>query len=330
MPRDPASNSHITGFLVITVATVVVTRLLLSLTGFPQLGGRGLHVSHVLWGGLLMGLAFVLVLTYVGPVVRRVAVLPAGVGFGLFIDEIGKFVTSDYDYFWAPTGAAIYAVVIALGLLSEALRKRHPRDPSEFLAAAADQAVAGLAGGFSSRERTRARWYLTQAGDVPGATEVKALLDSVELDASEVPDPIGAVSHWVVRTSRRLVRARWVPWVTVTVLVATSVLTLGRGIYGWTASSDEPTWLVVGVVLSALTSTAFAVVGLARVGTDRETGYRWFRRAVLVALLVTQIFLFRLSSWDATMGLLVDLVILAVVAAELDVIADGKSTSPVG
>ncbi|KQY25228.1 hypothetical protein ASD16_07290 [Cellulomonas sp. Root485] len=330
LPRDPASSSHITGFLVTTLATVIVTRLLLGLTGFPQLGGGGVHISHVLWGGLLMALAFIGLMSYIGPVVRRVAVLVAGVGFGLFIDEVGKFVTSDYDYFWEPTAALIYLVVIGLGLFADVLQRRHPRDPAEYLAAAADQAVAGLAGGFSERERTRARWYLSRAGDVPGADEVRALLDTVEHDADEVPDPIGATSRWVVAASRWLVRARWVPWVTVAVLVATSVVTLARGIYGWTASDDQPVWLVAGILLSGLASTAFAVVGLVRVRRDREAGYRWFRRAVLVALLVTQIFLFRLSPWDATIGLLVDLVILGVVAAELDVIADDRTTSPVG
>lgn len=330
LPRDPSSSSHITGFLVITLATVILTRLLLGLTGFPQLGGGGVHVSHVLWGGLLMALAFIVLMTFIGPVVRRVAVLLAGVGFGLFIDEIGKFVTADYDYFWEPTAALIYLVVIGLGLFADVLQRRHPREPAEFLAAAADQAVAGLAGGFSARERTRARWYLSRAGDVPGADEVRALLDAVEHDAVELPDPIGATSQWIVRASRWLVRARWVPWVTVAVLVLTSVVTLVRGIYGWSASDDEPVWLVVGIVLSGFASTAFAAVGLVRVRTDREAGYRWFRRAVLVALLVTQIFLFRLSPWDATIGLLIDLVILAVVAAELDVIAGDRSTSPVG
>ena len=329
LPRDPASGSHITGFLVITLATVILTRLLLSLTGFPQLGGGGVHVSHVLWGGLLMALAFILLMTFIGPVVRRVVVVLAGVGFGLFIDEIGKFVTSDYDYFWEPTAALIYLVVLALGLFADVLQRRHPRDPAEFLAAAADQAVAGLAGGFSRRERQRARWYLSRAGDVPGADEIRRLLDTVEHDADELPDPIGAATQGIVAASRWLVRARWVPWVTVAVLVTTSVVTLGRGVYGWTASSDEPAWLVAGILLSGLASSAFAVIGLIRVGTDREDGYRWFRRAVLVALLVTQIFLFRLSPWDATIGLLVDLVVLAVVAAELDVIAGDRTTPPV-
>ena len=64
-----------------------------------------MHISHVLWGGLLMALAFVVLMTFIGPVVRRFAVLLSVFGFGLFIDEVGKFVTSDYDYFWEPTAA---------------------------------------------------------------------------------------------------------------------------------------------------------------------------------------------------------------------------------
>ena len=331
LPRDPASSSHITGFLVTTLATVLVTRLLLDLTGFPQLGGGRVHISHVLWGGLLMALAFVGLMTFVGPVVRRVAVLVAGIGFGLFIDEIGKFVTADYDYFWEPTAALIYLVVIGLGLFADVLQRRHPRDPAEYLAAAADQAVAGLAGGFSARERTRARWYLTRAGDVPGADAgarparrrgarrrrgPRPRRRRVPLGRRRVPlaraRPVGPVGHR--RRPRRHVRRDARPRHLRVVRVRQP-----------TRAGSSPASL-----LSGLASTAFAVVGLVRVRRDREAGYRWFRRAALVALLVTQIFLFRLSPWDATIGLLVDLLILGVVAAELDVIADDRTTSPVG
>ena len=37
---------------------VLVTRLYLTLTGFPKVGGGGLHLAHLLWGGLLMLAAF--------------------------------------------------------------------------------------------------------------------------------------------------------------------------------------------------------------------------------------------------------------------------------
>jgi hypothetical protein len=48
-------------FLVSAIAAIVVIRIFLEATGYPQLGG-GLHIAHVLWGGLGMLVAIVLLL----------------------------------------------------------------------------------------------------------------------------------------------------------------------------------------------------------------------------------------------------------------------------
>jgi hypothetical protein len=325
LPRDPSATKHLAGFLVATVTTVLATRGLLAASGYPQLGGGGLHVAHVLWGGLLLGLAIVLALSYAGPVARPGVALLGGVGFGLFVDEIGKFVTSDNDYFYEPTAALIYVVVVLLVLLVEALHRRTPRHASEALAGAVDLAVAGVAGGFSVRARRHARGLVAEAGDVPGAAEVRALVDRVADDTQELPDVIGAVALWVVRGTRQLVRARWVPWITVGVLAITSAVTVGRGIVAWAAGTDVPGWVVTGMLLSGLACLLCAGRGLLLVRHDREDGYRWFRRAVLLSLLVTQIFLFRLDEWAATLGLAVDLLLLGVIAAELDVITEARA-----
>ncbi|MFS0700340.1 hypothetical protein AB6N24_10240 [Cellulomonas sp. 179-A 4D5 NHS] len=324
LPRDPSATKHLAGFLVATVSTVLLTRALLAVSGYPQLGGGGLHVAHVLWGGLLLAVAIVLSLSYAGPVVRPVVALVGGVGFGLFVDEIGKFVTSDNDYFYEPTAALIYVVVVGLVLLVEAMHRRSPRHSSEALAGAVDHAVAGVAGGFSPRARRHARGLVADAGDVPAAAEVGALLDRVSDDTEELPDVIGTVAHWIVRGTRHLVRARWVPWVTVGALTLTGAATVGRGIYAWSAGADVPGWVVTGMLVSGLASVLCALRGLVLVRRDREEGYRWFRRAVLLSLLVTQIFLFRIDEWAATVGLLGDLFLLGVVAAELDVITERR------
>ena len=49
-------------FLVSAIATLIVIRIFLEATGYPQLGGGGLHIAHVLWGGLGMLAAIVLLL----------------------------------------------------------------------------------------------------------------------------------------------------------------------------------------------------------------------------------------------------------------------------
>lgn len=314
LPRDQQATTHLGTFLVTAMLTVLVTRALLAATGYPQLGGGGLHIAHVLWGGLLLTLAFFAVLSFVGPAVRPLAALVGGVGFGLFIDEVGKFLTADNDYFYAPTASVVYASIVLLGLLVEVLHHRRTADPAESLANAVDEAAAGVAGGLSPTARRRAYRYLAVAGEVPGTSQTAALLDSIGTDHEEVPDPAAAVRRWAVRTLHRVVRARAVPWIAVAVFMVGSVTSVGLGLAG----SDGPAWLPVGVVLSGLTSFGLAAFGLWRMRTNQVHGYRWVRRAMLVGVLVTQFFNFRLSQWDASFGLIVNLLALGVVSVELD------------
>src|ERR687896_142979 len=59
--------------LISGIATILVIRTQLWLTNYPQLGGAGLHIAHLLWGGLFMLVAIGLLLTFLGRPVRRVA-----------------------------------------------------------------------------------------------------------------------------------------------------------------------------------------------------------------------------------------------------------------
>ncbi|GEL93585.1 hypothetical protein [Cellulomonas composti] len=317
LPRAPAGGRHLMAFLVVAVLTVLVTRGALAASGYPQVGGSGLHLSHALWGGLLMAVAFVLMLSFAGPVVRPLGALVGGVGFGLFVDEIGKLVTSDYDYFYAPTAALVYIVVVGLALLAEALDARSRPVPAEQLAGATDRAVAGLAGGLTSRGRRHADEQADRGRGAPGYDEVVALVAAVPDGGGGLPDPVAWVSDHVVRTTRRLVRERWVPTVAVVVLVVAAALAVWRGL---AADADAPRWAVVMLVAGGALTVVGCVVGLVVAQADRERGFTWFRRATLVSLLVTQVGLFRLDEWAAAGGLVLDLVVLGLVAAELDVL----------
>src|SRR5438093_1186706 len=60
-------------FLVSAIATVVIIRIFLEATGYPQLGGGGLHIAHVLWGGLGMLVAIALLLLFLSPTTRQLS-----------------------------------------------------------------------------------------------------------------------------------------------------------------------------------------------------------------------------------------------------------------
>jgi hypothetical protein len=94
-----------------------LTRLFLELTGYPQLGGGGLHIAHVLWGGLLLFIAAGLPLVFANRWVYQVSALLTGLGIGLFMDEVGKFITQNNDYFFPPAAPIIYAFFLICVLI---------------------------------------------------------------------------------------------------------------------------------------------------------------------------------------------------------------------
>lgn len=100
-------------FVVSGLLTVFGTRAYLAATGYPQIGGDVLHIAHMLWGGL----ALAAVLLYLAIALKpneKLAMFVAGFGFGLFIDELGKFITVDNDYFFRPAASLIIIIFIVL------------------------------------------------------------------------------------------------------------------------------------------------------------------------------------------------------------------------
>src|SRR5918911_1369442 len=141
--RDFEAGTYLQGFLVAAVAAILLTRLFLRLTGFPRLGGGGLHIAHMLWGGLLLAV--------IGKRTKWLAALVGGGGFGLFIDELGKFITADNDYFFQPTIALIYTLLVLLFLAFRAI-ERQSLTADESLANAADMLREVVLGGATEAE----------------------------------------------------------------------------------------------------------------------------------------------------------------------------------
>jgi hypothetical protein len=117
-------------------ATVVGVRLFLELTGYPQVGGGQLHIAHLLWGGLAMMIGLFIVLIWDNPDVLYVTSILSGVGMGLFIDEVGKFITKNNDYFFPAAAPLIYAVFLVVLILYLLVRRKNKPDPQRAMALA--------------------------------------------------------------------------------------------------------------------------------------------------------------------------------------------------
>ncbi len=183
--RSYDSGRRLDLFLVCAVGSVIGNRVFLIITGYPQLGNGTLHISHAIWGALMMAVAVIFSISFLAPNNRTFIAFIGGCGFGWFIDELGKFITRDVNYFFKPTIALIYFVFITMYLVFRGIQRR---------AYTADEAVlngleavkSAAIGELSEPRRRSAMSLLEQTGaDDAIARQVRSLL----ADASGLPDP---------------------------------------------------------------------------------------------------------------------------------------------
>jgi hypothetical protein len=166
--------------IVAFAVTVVATRWYLDLSGYPKVGGGGLHVAHMLWGGLLLVAAVLLLLLFAG---RRALILSAiagGAGVGLFIDEVGKFLTDTNDYFFAPAAPLIYGAVLVLLLVWVAAGRTDRPSRADAFHGALDALSDLRDGALTPGDRDRALARLTAArGAEPADPQEAAVIGAL-------------------------------------------------------------------------------------------------------------------------------------------------------
>jgi hypothetical protein len=315
--RSIYSGRDIELFVVVAIATILIVRSVLAATGWPQLGGGKIHFAHLLWGGLGMLIALILFMSMEGRFWKLLATLAAGIGFGLFIDELGKFITSDNDYFFQPVFAFIYLIFVAIFLVSRALlTTEHPSPPAALVN------LFGLASDGASRawdesERARAL-HLLSACDQSDPV-VQGLAPLVTRMAAETSGRQGAYERIKTRLGvfyDSLVAKRWFEALVVGYLALVAVVGLLAGVAAIAAaqgdSSTADVWTYGQAVSSGVTAI-LVLVGFVSWRRSRLAAYRWFSRALLVAIFVTQFFAFYNNQITQVFGLAVALLSYAAI-----------------
>jgi len=197
--RRSEADNDILLMLLSFAASVVMTRVFLQLTGFPKLGGEsGLHIAHVLWGGLLLFVATLLPLIFANQWVYPLTAVLSGVGVGLFVDEVGKFITATNDYFYPAAAPIIYGFFLLTVLLYFQIRRRRRVDARgelyyalAELTEAIDQDLDTVEMRRIEQRLIRIKEYATQPAQVQLAQELLDFLHSDRLVVVEHrPDPL--------------------------------------------------------------------------------------------------------------------------------------------
>ncbi len=158
--RNLYAATLVENFLISAVTTVLSIRFYLQVTGFPQVGGEHFHIAHMLYGGLLMMLTIFMLFTFLNRTALNIASITGGIGFGFFIDELGKFITRDNDYFFQPTIALIYVIFIMIYLLGELLPKYKSVSKKEYLVNAIELTKEVVIADLDMNEKQQALAYL--------------------------------------------------------------------------------------------------------------------------------------------------------------------------
>jgi hypothetical protein len=140
--RWPVKRARAESYLIISIATfaatVILTRVFLDITGYPQVGNGVLHIAHALWGGLLLIIAAILPLILINDWALLLSAVLSGLGVGLFIDEVGKFITQKNDYFFPPAAPVVYGFFMILVLVMLTVRRTRRDQPRNELYRALD------------------------------------------------------------------------------------------------------------------------------------------------------------------------------------------------
>lgn len=280
--------------------------------GYPRIGGGSLHIAHLLWGGFLMLAALVVLVVTLGKRPKRWAAVIGGLGFGLFVDELGKFVTADNDYFFQPAIALIYVVFIVLFLVFRVIERRS-LSSYELLVNAADMLREVILGGATRAEVVRARRLLDRSGcDGPLAEALREAIDSAT-HAPEHKSAIAAAAARAWRTYDRLLewpgfqRATWLVFV-----AQACVGLITAAAFALAAVRDSAPLVERNTLATSVVSLLLVLVGVARLPSSRLAAYRWFERSVLISVFFTQVLLFWQDQLTALGGLGWDLVLLVV------------------
>ncbi len=298
-------------FLLAGIMTIMATRLYLAASHYPQLGGRSLHIAHMLWGGLLMTSALGMGLLFLGRRLQKLVALIGGIGFGLFIDELGKFITRDHNYFFRPTIGLVYMIFVVFYLLALAITSNDSSTENGNKHNADIFLEEIIQKGMNKSHKNKIKHLLRPLVGDESVGMLYKLVDSLPND--EAPKRLSLISrinlglqNWYDRLYQSPKVANWARLVFLLGMAAaffsldyvnsvsdnSLFLPSGELVHEWA-------FFARGQYISTFFTEALLLIGLIVVIKSRRLALRCLYFAALINLLFTQFFLFARLNFKA-------------------------------
>jgi hypothetical protein len=319
--REHACTYLLTSLVAFAI-TVILTRTFLQLTGFPQIGNSVLHIAHALWGGLLLFLAVLLPLAFANRWALQASAILSGLGIGLFIDEVGKFITQTNDYFFPPALSLIYGFFLLCLFLYFLFRRMQKDTPRGALYRALEGFQEFVDGGLDVGEAENLEALLTTASmsereEVASlAAVLREFLQDEKGHLTETEYSVGKRMSSQIdslgrrigrRTHRIIISGILMFWLVLVVGFIAILVSAGPEL-------DEQVlqWRGVLAVIQLTVGVLMLVAFASWIRQNEERGIRVGTLGFLVSLVALQLSYFYLSQFSAITATLIQVVFLII------------------
>lgn len=310
-------------FFFSAILTIIAIRIFLQFTGFPQIGSGVFHIAHLIFGGFFMLFSILGFITFLNEDLKSYWAILGGMGFGTFIDEIGKYITRDNNYFYQPTFAIIYVVFIILYLIYKNIERDQNFTKEEYLINSINILEEYELKRFDKEEKREALEYLSKSDQNNFITK---FLFKIFKESTNLPEPnpgkYEIAKKKLKKIYRYFLKQPWSEYAISSFFIARSFIYLVTGIFliisitqhflsGTLASFLTPRGLLPLIQFTFLALQAIlTIVGAITIAKSRKMAYRFFRGAVLVSVFVLQVFNFYSNPVHALFSTIGDLLLL--------------------
>ncbi len=308
-PRDFEAGNYIENFLVSAVTSLLIIRLFLAVFDYPQLGGSNFHIAHMLWGGLLMVIASILQFVFLNRETKYVATIVSGVGFGAFIDELGKFLTNDNDYFYKPTVALIYVVFVVIFLTARIFERFFKPTEQEYAINALEVAKQIIMHDLDTEEKQRALYLLKRSNNnLPIVMMLQSAIHEIRAISIGKPTLFHQIREILKTNYLKLIHNKLFIKFILGFFIVASILNFANSVFNFNTAQTFAEW---GELIFSFISGLIVILGaqLLIMKRSRKLAYEMFKYAVLISIFLTQFFRFLHSQFSAISVLVLSLIV---------------------
>jgi hypothetical protein len=331
--KRSSSSDYLLLFLIAGAAAVLGTRLYLFLLHYPQISRGDLHIAHTLFGGILLTLSNILLFSFHGKRVRQTSAVMGGFGFGLMIDEVGKFMTRDNDYFFQPVPMIIYLAFVTLFFLYRYFDQYTPHDPKELVYDLIENLEEIAENNFHKKVKKMLSSIITQVRSAPEDTYkefirgMENVLETLPLISKPTPKYVNRLNsswQWLDDfTAERKPIFYFLLCIFIVYILNTFLSTVSfLEIVIHHQYADLPyiidsrtEWVMISIqLISQVISSVLMVRGFYfLVKRRRIRALELFKNALAINILITNVFTFYFKQFSASVELLIVIVMYVIV-----------------